>query len=134
MPDMANITVKKADGTTDIVYTKAISSAGDKAPAVWRCNTVGSALAHRPELRLAMMDSADSRQRQARATYRYPQISTDSTTGLVSVVNTGFISFSSNMPKGMPSADVKEAVYQAANLLASALVKQSIGDDQSAPT
>lgn len=35
MPNMANITVKKADGTTDVVYTALTPSAGDKTSARW---------------------------------------------------------------------------------------------------
>lgn len=44
MPTMANITVKKADGTTDIVFDAIAGSGGDTSAARWRQdtgNTVG---------------------------------------------------------------------------------------------
>jgi hypothetical protein len=34
MANMADVTVKKADETTNIVYTGKVASAGDRAPAV----------------------------------------------------------------------------------------------------
>jgi transcriptional regulator of met regulon len=36
MPAMANITVKKADDTTDVIYVAISPSAGDKVPAIWQ--------------------------------------------------------------------------------------------------
>lgn len=133
MSDMANIVVKKADGTTDITYTKISPSGGDGVPAVWRSNSVGSAFSHRPEFRIWFRESADGRQRVEKSTYKYPQISTDTTTGLTSVANTAFFSTGANLPKGMPAADIKEACYQHANLLASALIKLSM-EEGVAPT
>lgn len=133
MSTMANLTVKKADGTTDIVYTAVSPSGGDGVPAMWRSNTVGTAFSHRPEFRIWFRESSDARQRVAKSTYKYPQISTDTTTGLTSVVNTAFLSTSGNLPKGMPAADIKEACYQHANILASALIKLSM-EEGVAPT
>jgi hypothetical protein len=51
MPALADITVKMADGTTNITYTGIVPSAGDKTPAVWRSNSVGGSIGQRPELR-----------------------------------------------------------------------------------
>lgn len=39
MPTMANLTVKKYDGVTDIVYDALSASGGDGSPAVWRQDT-----------------------------------------------------------------------------------------------
>lgn len=43
MPTMANITVKKFDGTTDIVFDALSGSGGDGSPAVWRQDTGAAA-------------------------------------------------------------------------------------------
>lgn len=43
MPSMASITVKKFDGTTDIVYDALSASGGDSSPAVWRQDTGAAA-------------------------------------------------------------------------------------------
>lgn len=48
MPTLSNITVKKNDGTTDVIYTGVAPSAGDKSPAVLRNNSLGSAAAFHP--------------------------------------------------------------------------------------
>lgn len=40
MPQMANITVKKADGTTDVVYTALTPAGGDNSPARWSANAL----------------------------------------------------------------------------------------------
>jgi hypothetical protein len=48
MPTMASITVKKADGTTDIVYDALAASGGDNSPAAWRQDT--GAVAPLPEI------------------------------------------------------------------------------------
>lgn len=45
MPTLANITIKKADGTTDVVYTAIAGAAGDNTPAMFRNETIGTTLA-----------------------------------------------------------------------------------------
>jgi len=128
MPTAANITVKAANGTTDIVYKIKSPSAGDTVPAIWRNDAIGSAAVHRPEFRLTTRDANGGKDRHARATYVYPQIATDTTTSLVSVVSKALGSGDWTLPKGMSSADINEMVAQYANLLASALIKSSVSD------
>lgn len=118
---LANITVKKFDGTTDITYT-GIDPAGGDVPALWRSQTVGNAQAHQPDLRVS------SKKRGSlvdmKATYRYPQIATNSTTGVTSVQRYLSGSLSATYDMGMATADVNEAVAQFLNLCASALLKE----------
>jgi hypothetical protein len=128
MPQIANITVKKNDGTTDVTYTYKSPSAGDGVPAIWRNDAIGTAAQHRPELRLTSRDANSGKDRHMRSTFVWPQIATDSTTSLVSVVNRALGSGDWTMPKGMPAADINEMVAQYANLLASALIKASCQD------
>lgn len=124
MPQIADITVKKADETTNITYTAYLASAGDKAPAIWRSATVGGAQSHHPELRIVCRDNGSKTARRVDMSFSYKQLATDSTTGLVSVINTVPFQCTAAIPGGMPQADIDEAVAQFFNLGASTLVKQ----------
>lgn len=131
MATAINITVKKNDGTTDIVYTSISPSSGDNTPAVWRSQTVGSAVSHQPELRVSAGNTGKNA-RRVRGTFMYPQISTNTTTGVTSVVNKAFGSFEALEPRDMSSADINEFASQFANLVASALMKQCLKEGVSA--
>ncbi|UHM27614.1 MAG: hypothetical protein FLV1_gp2 [Fushun levivirus 1] len=133
MPSMADIVVKAANGTTDVTYTAKSPSAGNGVPAIWRNQSVGSAPSHMPELRLAFRDSPNGAERRGRATFVYPQIATDTTTSLVSVVNKAIAGMDITLPKGMSSAAAAEFGAQLGNLLATALIK-SCNSDGYAPT
>lgn len=126
MPAMANLTVKKNDGTTDVVYVAQSPSAGDSIPAVWKATSIGSAPAHSPELRLAARDAVKGAKRAVRSTYQYPQIATNTTTGLTSVVDRASADTNWVFPKTMTQADINEFVSQYANLLVATLVKDCV--------
>lgn len=126
MPDMANIVVKKNDGTTDVTYFKQTPASGDNTPAVWRSTSVGSAPAHAPELRFLAKDAKSGANRAMRGTFKYPQISTNTTTGITSVVDTASAATDWNFPKTMSQADINEFVSQYANLMCSALIKDCV--------
>lgn len=132
MPSAANITVKKNDGTTDVVYTSKAPAAGDNSPAIWRNETVGTAAMHRPELRLTSKDGGDGKTRKMRATYIWPEIATNTTTGIVSVVDKSAFGVDFSLSKNMTQTNIDECVSQFANLLSSALVKQCLKDGFSA--
>lgn len=127
MPTMASITVKKYDGTTDVIYDAAASSAGDKSPAVWRNATVGTAPAHRPELRMTTRSNGPNSARRADIAFSYPSlvVGTDGRTTIDARMN---LTASAVVPQGMDSDDINEAVYQCCNLLAATLIKQAIRD------
>ncbi len=122
MPSMADITVKKNDGSTDIIYVAQSPSSGDGTPAVWKAASIGTAASHQPEFRLTSREASNGQKRALRATYVYPQIATDSTTTLTSVVNRAVASVDWTIPKDMSATDVNEMVSQLANLLDSTLV------------
>lgn len=124
MPQMANITVKKNDGTTDVVYTQVVPSAGDKSPAIWKNNTIGTAASHRPELKIVSRDNGLNTARRVELNYVYPTLVTG-TDGKVSVADRLPITISASVPKGMPDADVNEAISQCMNLAGSVLLKDS---------
>jgi hypothetical protein len=127
MPSMASITVKKADGTTDIVYDQVSASGGEGSPAVWRQDTgaaAGLPVGLRSAFKLASKWNGPKTARQLTFEFNLPYAVQDTTTTLYSakdkVVMTGIIT----MPQGIPSSVLNE-VNQALNLLASTLVKTS---------
>lgn len=126
MANMADITVKKADGTTNITYTALSPSAGDSVPAVWRSETAGSAPGFKPVLKLWSKNNGPRTARRVEYTFSYPQTATDSTTGIVSVVNVPIGGGYFVLPNEVPDAVMAEFVEQGVNLLGSALIKTSI--------
>lgn len=122
MPSMANITVKKNDGTTDVIYTAVQPSAGDKSPAVWQNQTIGTAVSHRPEFRVWSADNGAGTARRVNYSFVYPSVATGSD-GRINVVDKSSGSGSFALAKGQPVADTNEAAAQFGNLLASALMK-----------
>lgn len=125
MPTMANITIKKKDGTTDVVWSASQPSAGDKTPAKWRSNTVHSVLGFRPVFQMACADNADGSGRRITVDGAYPLIATEN--GVE--VRKGIVPFKATMliPQFFTDpAQLDEAIYQFGNLLVSSLVRQSI--------
>lgn len=122
MPDLANITVKKADGTTDVVYTALASAGADGSPAVFRNNTIGTTIAERPTLLIAARDNGPRTARRVNVDFAWPLVQTDAG-GNKTVTGraTGTASFLA--PQNQDAALIKEQAYQFANLLGSALVK-----------
>jgi hypothetical protein len=123
MPQMADITVKKADGSTDIIYVAQSPSAGDSQPAVWRATAAGAAPAFQPELRLWTKSNGPKTARRVYFEFTYPQTATDTTTSLTSVVNKEIASGSCLLPNEVPTTQSAEFAAQFGNLLASALIK-----------
>lgn len=124
MPQMANVTIKKNDGATDVLYTAVVPSAGDKTPAIWKNQTVGTANAHRPELKLQSRDNGPNSARRLDGIFSYPTLVTG-TDGKTNIADKAIFNISGVIPKGMPDADVAEAVSQCFNLCAAALLKDS---------
>lgn len=125
MPTMAAITVKKNDGTTDIVWTNIQASGGESSPAVWRSNTVGTAPAQRPEIRMQSKWNGDQTARRIDISATYPTLTTGSG-GEVNIQARANLQASMVVPTGMLDADINEAASQFMNLLSSTLFKDSL--------
>jgi hypothetical protein len=132
MPSLANMTVKKNDGTTDVTYTGISPASGDGSPATWRNESIGVAANHRPELRLSSKDGKSGSARILRATYVFPQIATNTTTTLTSVVTSAKFTGEWELPKGMASTDVNEFAAQIANLIDHSLIVSCVQSGVSA--
>lgn len=128
MPSMASITVKKYDGTTDIVYDVVAASGGDGSPAVWRQDTGANAalpIGLRNLFKLWTVSNGPKTARQAKFNFVSPYALQDSTTTRFSASDRVVIEGIMTVPQAMPATNINEAIYQACNLLASSLVKQA---------
>lgn len=133
MPSMANITVKKANGTTDITYTAATPSAGDSSPAVWRENTASGIIGHRPKVQLLIRDNAAKTGRVFQGSYWYPYAVTEATTGKVTLEAMIPVRFEGTLPSNVPDSVLDEAIAQATNIFAGPLFRNAL-KEQYAPT
>lgn len=124
MPSMANIVVKKHDGTTDVTYTGLVPSAGDKTPAEWRDQSLGSVASNRPKLLVKASSSANGQARIVSVNYSYPETMTDSTTGVVSTRARVTASLTFIVPQYMADASINEAATQFGNLIDSSLINE----------
>lgn len=125
MPQIANITVKKYDGTTDVTYTAMQPSAGDNQPAIWKETNTGTVRAGNPELALVARSGGNRRVRRITGSYIYPKVRLDSASQ--AVVSGGMsASFTVTVPQEMTATEIRESTSQFANLVASALVKSCL--------
>lgn len=126
MPTMANITVKKDDGTTDIVYTAVQPSAGDKVPAIWRQEDTGVMVGQRPVLKQVCSDNGPKTARKVHLEYARPFTYTDSVKNLPAVESIFLGSADFLVPNNMTAAAIAEGVSQFSNLLKDALIQACI--------
>jgi hypothetical protein len=131
MTQAADITVKKADGTTDIVWTLKQPASGDDSKAVWRSDTVGNKPATRPEFSVSAK-SASSGVRHVNGTISYPSYITDAD-GIQQIQGVGYFNFHASIPPGMLDSDATQLSAQGANLLASTIMK-AVNSSGFAPT
>lgn len=123
MPNMADITIKKNDGTTDVTYVALAPSAGDKTPAMWRVEAIGSVPGNRPTLSITSKYSVDRNARIVEGKLLYPETFTDTTTGLVSTRLRESFSFTEIIRQDASDTVTAELAAQAANILKSALIQ-----------
>lgn len=116
MAAIANITIKKADGTTDVVYTALTGAPGDGAPAKWRNEDVTLPIGQRATLTALAKPNGRADARQVQIRVRRP---------VVRVVNSvptliGTIPFEINATLGeqYTQAEIDEAVAQSLNFAA----------------
>lgn len=121
MPNMANIVVKKADGTTDTTFVAVQPSAGDNSPAVWRSTYSGIA-AFNSEFRVVTRPSKDRGIRRTEVSFSVPHI-VQGTDGVWRLTDTTRITATVLTPQKVVSSSTDEAVAQGLNLLSSALIK-----------
>lgn len=117
MATIANMTVKKFDGLTDVLWTAQQGSGGDKSPAIWQSETVSAVRAYRPELRNWSF-SPNQQHRASKVTVVYPSLFVEN--GVTKVL--GFNTFSGEFKTllAAPATDYQELIAQTINLMAAA--------------
>jgi hypothetical protein len=126
MPNMADITVKKADNATNIVYSALTPSSGDKVAAQWRSETAGLAAALRPTFSMDSQWNGPRTARRVNMQGQYPFTVTDTTTSITTVKARIPFNAQFTVPAEVPDTIVSEAVAQLTNMMASALAQSSI--------
>lgn len=124
MANIANIVVKKTDGTTDVTFTAIAGSASDGQPATWQ-NTAGSTVrAYRPSLSMKAKLNGTKTARRVDVTGLFPIVrvvnSVDTLVGKIP------LDFSCPVPEWATDAEVNEAVDQFINLLASVHIRTHV--------
>lgn len=129
MPTMANITVKKFDGTTDIIWTAVQRSSGDKSPAIWRSDTVSTIPANRPRAEMTSRSNAKGNTRIMELDVEYPVLATVS--GVETVLGRQPVKVFIPVIQDLDATQVREAVAQAINLAGSVLIKAAFQEGYS---
>lgn len=126
MPNMASMTIKKADGTTDVTYVSQSPASGDATPARWRVDAIGSVPGNRPTLNVFSKATANGAARVISGKLIQPETYTDSTTGLVAVRNTASASFTAIIPQNLTDTTIAEIAAQFPNLIKAMLIQDTI--------
>lgn len=126
MANMADITVKKADGTTNVVYVAASPSAGDKTPAIWTQNAAASQAGFRPRLELITQSNGAGTTRQSRFKFSYPITYVDSSSSLTKLLGSMVFEGVFHAPMALSTTDWDEAFSQLGNLLGATLIRDSV--------
>lgn len=121
MPQMANITVKKADGTTDVTYTANVPSAGDKSPASWTQNSE-SARSLRPTISALSQYNGPRDARRVSFVGKFPVVR--QVAGVPTKVATIPVEATIALPLVITDNEAGEAAAQFANILRSTLMQQ----------
>lgn len=130
MAQATNLTVKKADGTTDVTYALISASAGDKSPAIWQQAAASLIPAFRPNYALDSAWNGSKTARRVHSRLLMPYVATLSD-GTQSLLNRCLLDITGVFPQDIPSGLVMECVYQGANLFNTALVKESFSSGYS---
>lgn len=126
MPQMANITVKAANGTTDVVYNAMTPSSGDKTAAIWRVEASSTIAAHRPIVSLVTRENGNGNARRAEFSASFPYVPPAAEGHQPTVLHRVPVTFSIALPKEVPDTFLAEAIAQAGNLLVSPLIRDSL--------
>jgi hypothetical protein len=110
---MANITVKKADNSTDITFTALAGSSGEGVPALWRHEDGSLPAALRPFMRTSAKNGTNGRRTQE-ALVVFPIV--QEIGGVKTQVGTHSMRLIGTLTFTDAQANVDEAVAQSINL------------------
>lgn len=130
MPQMANIVVKKADGTTDITWTAVVASAGDSIPARWTSDSAASIRGHRPTFEQRSQFNGPRTARRVTESVKFPIIR--SISGVDTKVGEQIIDLTYLQPVDVTDLEAAECIAQATNLFSSLLNRACLNSAYSA--
>jgi hypothetical protein len=126
------MTVKKNDGTTDVIYASSVGAAGDN-PAIWFAPALGATSSTRPELRVHSKPIPGfPNKRRLIGTFMYPYSVVNSTTGMTTVEKRVLFKLQTDTDYDIPSTSMYEAASQGLNLFAHALMKSMVKEGAAA--
>lgn len=121
MPNMADITIKKADNTTNVVYV-ACQPANQQEPALFRQNAFSARAANRPTFTImSRKSSANAQTQRLEVRFNFPILAT--VDGVEVVKDNIPFTGQFTIPLKISDNDLTEAVAQYTNLLSSSLVR-----------
>lgn len=136
MPTAASITVKKADGTTDITYDLVTASGGDNSPVVYRQDTgaaAGLPVGLRATFRVMSRWNGSKSARAITHEFEYPYaVQNSTTTRYESTDKVVYKNGVLTVPQGIPSNVIAEAAAQYANLVGSPAMKAMLSSGYAA--
>lgn len=135
MPNLANITVKKSDGTTDVVYDGLAPSSGNGTDAVWRQDTGANPdmpVGHRAMLTLSATDNGPKTARRLVGVSKRPYSTLNAASGKFEFKDQCVMRVEATIPGAIPATEINEFVHQSTNAFASALIKACLSAGYSA--
>lgn len=120
MPAAADITVKKANGSTDVVWSKLAASGGDSSPAVWSSLTSATYRNLRHSLTMTSRWNGNRSSRRVDVRVTFPYLDSDG------VPQSATFEFTGPIPTKASDAEISEMVHQATNLLGSTLIRTAM--------
>lgn len=123
MPTLANITVKKADGTTDVIYTALVGAGADGTPSRHRAEAGGQVVGWRPLLTIFAKPNTNGSGRSVTGRFKFPVVR--SVGGVDTLIGTVPLEISGTVGNGFTQSEIDEAVAQGFNLFSSVQVRDS---------
>lgn len=126
MPKMADLSVKKADGTTTVVYNALTAAGGDKTAAQWAFTAASTTPALRPFVKCISRngEKGSNPTRVVALDIVFPEVVTDPQTAMPTVVARSSCAVTFRISQRMTEPAVKELVHQATNILTTALIRE----------
>lgn len=121
MANIANITVKKADGVTDVTYQAVSGSSTDGSPAMWAEPTSALTRGYRRTLTFKARLNGTKQARRVEVRAMHPVVR--AVEGQEKVVGTIPVDLTLPVPEWATDAEVNEAVEQSLNLFSSSHVR-----------
>lgn len=121
MAAIANITIKKADGTTDVVYSALTGAPGDGTPAKWRHEDVTLPIGQRATLTSVTKANGKADARQVQLRVRRPVVRT--VNSVPTLIGTIPFEINATLGEQYTQAEIDEATAQALNFAAVAVLR-----------